>query len=61
MSVPRRPGRPPLDAKDRSVPVCIKMPARQYDQLYERAQRERVSVPDFIRRKLAADPFSNPK
>jgi hypothetical protein len=61
MSEPRRPGRPPLDGKGRSVPVCIKMPARQYDDLYERAQRDRVSIPEMIRRKLAADPFSNPK
>jgi hypothetical protein len=51
---PRRPGRPPLDEQCRSVPVCIKMPSRQYDELYERAQRDRVSIPEMIRRRIAA-------
>jgi hypothetical protein len=48
----RRRGRPPLDDADRSVPVHVKMPSRQYDDLYERAQRDRVSVPEVIRRAL---------
>jgi hypothetical protein len=26
------------------------MPSRQYDAVYERAQRERVGVPELIRR-----------
>jgi hypothetical protein len=50
----RRPGRPPLARDDQSVAVSIKMPSRQYDSLFERAQRERVSVPELIRRQLSA-------
>jgi hypothetical protein len=49
---PRGPGRPPLDDDDASVKVCLTLPGRQYDDMYERAQRERVSVPEVIRRSL---------
>jgi hypothetical protein len=51
MNEPRR-GRPPLDDGDPSVKVCVSLPSRQYDDVYERAQRERVSVPEVIRRAL---------
>ena len=49
----RTPGRPRLDPRYRSVPVCVVVPGNQYDALYLRAQRDRVSVPEVIRRWLA--------
>ncbi|MGH9309054.1 MAG: hypothetical protein ACRD1U_06760 [Vicinamibacterales bacterium] len=51
--MPKRRGRPPLDANDPSVPVQVRMPGREYDSVYERARRERVSVPEICRRALA--------
>jgi hypothetical protein len=51
---PKR-GRPPLDAAHPSVKVCFSLPTPQYDHLYERAQRERVSIGEVIRRKLDDD------
>jgi hypothetical protein len=48
----KRPGRPPLDAEDPSVDVHLRLPAKQYDEAFERAQRERVTVPELIRRAL---------
>jgi hypothetical protein len=55
MSEPRRTGRPPLDDHDPSVNVSIKIPSRQYDALFEQAQRERVSLPEMIRRRIRRD------
>jgi hypothetical protein len=55
MSEPKRPGRPPLDDRHPSVPVCFSLPAPKYDQLYQRAQRDRVSIGEVIRRKLEDD------
>jgi hypothetical protein len=49
---PRRKGRPPLDLGGPSVPVHLTLAAREYDALYQRAARERVSVPEQIRREL---------
>jgi hypothetical protein len=48
----RGPGRPPLDDEDPSVHVGVRMPLKQYDDLAQRAIRERVSVPELIRRDL---------
>lgn len=48
----RRRGHPRLDDDDESVPVHLTLPSRQYDDLYERARRDRVSVPEVIRRLL---------
>jgi hypothetical protein len=48
-----RSGRPPLDRRDPSVPICVKVPSRQYDRLYQRAQRARVSIPEVVRRDLS--------
>jgi hypothetical protein len=56
----RRPGRPPLADDDPSVPVHLKLPSREYDEAYRRAQREGVSVPEIIRRELRQE-FRNPK
>lgn len=48
---PRGPGRPPLDATDRtSVGVSFRLPSRQYDALVQRAARDRTSVADAVRR-----------
>jgi hypothetical protein len=51
---PRRPGRPRLDASDASdtVSVHVRLPARQYDAVYDAAQAARVSVPELIRRRV---------
>jgi hypothetical protein len=51
-ATPRRIGRPPLDDHDPSVTVCVSVPSRAYDALYQRARDQRVSVPDLIRRSL---------
>lgn len=45
----RGPGRPPLDARDRSVPVSFRLPARELDQVIQRASRDRVSVAEALR------------
>ncbi len=50
MMRPTRRGRPPLDETDPSVDVHVKMSSKQYDATYQRAQRERVTVPEMIRR-----------
>ncbi len=47
-----RPGRPPLDRVDRSVVVSLAMPGRVFDHVYARAQFERLTVPEIIRRAL---------
>jgi hypothetical protein len=48
----RTPGRPRLDADDRSTQICLTVTSRHFDQLDERAQREGVSIPELIRRDL---------
>lgn len=52
MTTAKRGGRRPLDAHDVSVHVSVSLPSKQVDELRERAQRERVSVPEMIRRDL---------
>jgi hypothetical protein len=53
--VPRRNGRPPIDNDDDdSVPICVRVKPKQYDDLYARAQRDRVSIPERVRRDLKA-------
>jgi hypothetical protein len=52
-----RPRRPPLDDTDReSVGVLVRLPQRQYDAVWHNAQRERVTVPEWIRRRLPRPP-----
>jgi hypothetical protein len=48
----KRTGRPPIDDDDDSVPVCLSLPARQYDAIFDRAQAAGVTVPEVIRRDL---------
>jgi hypothetical protein len=50
----RRPGRPPLDRDDPSVAVTFRLPSRRVDLLCQRADRERISVPELIRRGLTS-------
>lgn len=57
----RQPGRPPLDDDDDSVPVHLTLPGRQYDALYRRAQADRMSVPERIRRDLKTRELKNRK
>jgi hypothetical protein len=52
VSPPKRQGRPPLDKEDPSVSVNVRVPGKLYDRMYERAQRERVTIPELIRRNL---------
>lgn len=55
----KRPGRPRIDPDDDSVSINVTLPSRQYDQVYAEAQRERVSIAEAVRRRLAksdADP-----
>jgi hypothetical protein len=51
-TTPKRRGRPPLDDDGPSVAVSVRMPSRAYDALYARARRERVSVPEQVRRDM---------
>jgi len=51
-------GRPRVDPDDQSVSVHLRLPARDYDDLYRRASGARdgkVSVPEYIRRRLLED------
>jgi hypothetical protein len=54
MKPTRPPGRPRLDENDESVPVSTRMPSRQYNDLYDRAQSARVSLAEQLRRDAAA-------
>jgi hypothetical protein len=46
----RRRGRPPIREGDRSIPVSVALPSRDYDRVYQRASQQRVKVPELIRR-----------
>lgn len=48
----KKTGRPPLDPHDPSVHVHFKLPGRQYDDLFRRAQQERTDIGTIIRRSL---------
>ena len=50
--MPDKPGRPPVDRTDPSVPVHVKLPSRQYDAVFVRAAAAGVSVPEIVRRDL---------
>jgi hypothetical protein len=38
---PKRRGRPPLDEKDPSVDIHLRVPSKEYDVTYARAQADR--------------------
>lgn len=46
----RAAGRPPLVAGERSAPLTVRLPETVSDRLYDRARRDRLSVPSLIRR-----------
>ena len=46
----KRPGRPPLDEHDPSVPLTVSLPSKQLRAVKEQADQERVKVHDWIRR-----------
>jgi hypothetical protein len=50
-------GRPPLDVEDPSVDIHLRLPSKQYDQIYRSAQDARVTVPEWIRRRVADVPI----
>jgi hypothetical protein len=52
MTPPKRPGRPPLDPNDPTVNTHVRLPSKLYDEAYARAQKDRVTVPEAIRRAL---------
>ena len=48
-----KPGRPGLDATGRpSAPVCLKLPASDFDRLDRLARQQRTSMQDVIRKGL---------
>lgn len=49
---PRRPGRPPLDENDHSVPLQLSLPSKRLAAVSEHAKRDRLTVHDWIRRVL---------
>lgn len=51
-AMPDKPGRPPLDSRDPSVSVHLRLPAHEYDRLYARASAARVTVPELLRQQL---------
>lgn len=51
MADPKR-GRPPLDTNDRTVPVSLGIPKKQFERLCTEARRDSVSVPEYIRRAI---------
>jgi len=56
MANPQKPnGRPPLTRGEPSASVHLRVPRSQYDRLEQRAQAQRVNVPELIRRRLADD------
>jgi hypothetical protein len=59
----KRPGRPPLDPDDPAVDVHLRLPSKQYDDVYQRAQQAKTTVPDLIRRMLkgSAEDFRDAK
>jgi len=50
----KRPGRRPLDPRDPSVQICVSVPSKRYDQLYQTAAGARMTVPELIRQSLAS-------
>ena len=49
----RRPGRPNLVDGERTAAVNVRLPVSQFDKACGRATRERVTLPELLRRGLA--------
>jgi hypothetical protein len=53
----RRPGRPSLDPQQHpSVSVAVRLSTAAYDAAYARARAERVTISEWIRRRLRVGP-----
>jgi hypothetical protein len=50
----RRPGRPPIDATDPSVPLTVSFPGNTYAVLVEQAKHEHLTLQNWIRQQLRA-------
>lgn len=50
MRTPRPPGRPRLDPESDSVNIHFRLGSKDYDQTLQRAQQQRESLADYIRR-----------
>jgi len=61
MNHKKAPGRPRVDADDETVPTMTRLPSRQWDALYRRAQSSRVTVAEQLRRDVAAATKRNQK
>ena len=48
----RKVGRPPLDPTDPSVGLSLSLPGKQFDALYARARQARMTMQEFVRKKL---------
>ena len=48
----RRVGRPAIREGEKSVYVTFALPIGEYDSIYQKAKRDRRTVPEHIRRKL---------
>jgi hypothetical protein len=55
MSEPTKRGRPPLTPGDTPARIEVLVPSTQYDRLYERAQRDGLSIPAIVRRGLTRE------
>lgn len=50
-AVPRkRRGRPPVDPDATPTRVLVTLSAKQYDDLFQRAQTKAISIPELMRR-----------
>lgn len=45
----KRPGRPPLDPRDATAQISLKLPSKQLTALCAQAMRERKTLPELIR------------
>ena len=53
----RPPGRPPLDEKDPSVQITVRLPSKRYDELCALAKRQDMSLPQAVRLLLYGNVF----
>ena len=49
--MPRRPGRPPLDERDTTVSIHLRVPSKDFDALDADVRHQRVTMPELIRRR----------
>jgi len=53
-------GRPRVSGTDETVVLQVRIGARQFDALYQRAREARVTMPELIRRDLATAAARDP-